>query len=360
MSGIIRDVYLLFRPQKHLFDYFVKPSLGTGGVAKVTLETDFPCKATLSGFGYRETQEVRGMAVFTLNNPRLWSAETPDLYELTLECDGERIIDRIGIREAKIEDGIFKINGVAVKLKGVNRHEFSEKNGFYTTEEEIETDLRIMKEHNLNAIRTSHYQNCPKFYDLCDKHGFYVMSEADLECHGCVRMDGGYDEKLHNDLAEDPAFEDCFLIRGEKLLERDKNRACIVIWSLGNESGYGENFETMSIAMKKRDSRPVHYEGVWYRRDEEIYKRAHVDMVSRMYPEMEFCDEFFKDELEKRPLVLCEYSHAMGNSNGDLHDYWKRIYAEPRFMVATLEKSFMAQTTVSTGLSRPIGSPNRG
>ena len=334
MSGIIGNVYFLFRPRNHISDFFVKSVFPDEKSAEVIVETDRPCVVTLSGFGYRKSKKSGGRVAFTVENPMLWSAETPNLYEISLECAGEHIVDQIGIREVKIKDGIFTINGAAVKLKGVNRHEFSEKNGFYTSEEEIEMDLRLMKEHNINAIRTSHYQNRPKFYELCDKYGFYVMSEADLECHGCVRMDGGYDEKLHNDLAENPEFEACFLIRGEKLVERDKNRACIVIWSLGNESGYGENFESMSIAIKKRDTRPVHYEGIWYRRDEELWQRAHVDMVSRMYPEIEFLDGFFGDESEKRPLVLCEYSHAMGNSNGDLYDYWERIYAQPRFMGA--------------------------
>ena len=253
---------------------------------------------------------------------------------MVLSANGEKILQRVGIRTSAIENGIYKLNGKHIKLKGVNRHESNPKTGATVTVEDTLQDLKLMKWANVNAIRTSHYPDMPQFYDLCDAYGFYVMNEADMETHGAQTREGGDEIRLWVEYANSDLFKDGVTDREIMLYERDKNRTCVVIWSLGNESSFGTVFYRGADYVKERDTRPIQYEGLWSIRDTDEYYTERVDMASRMYPPLQYFAEFLADGREKRPLVLCEYSHAMGNSCGDLQDYWDLIYSNDRFVGA--------------------------
>lgn len=328
-SGIFRSVYLLARPQRHIRDFKIETKLtADGGVLSVRNFSDIPFTAAFAG----ETKSVepKQAVAFAVNGIVPWTAETPKLYDAVLSASGEKILQRIGFRTSAIEDGIYKINGKHVKLKGVNRHEFSSTGGATVTVEETVRDLELMKAANVNAIRTCHYPDCPEFYDLCDAMGFYVMDEADVEAHGASWIRGnGYGPDwwaFGNSGIADRGVTD----REITLYERDKNRTCVVIWSLGNESGYGKMFFEGADYIHAHDARPTHYEGEWCG---ELYPDyAHIDIFSRMYPTTDAVISFLQDEKETRPFVLCEYSHAMGNSNGDLNDYWQIIDGNDRCM----------------------------
>ena len=336
-TGIFREVYLLSRPEKHVVDYKIETK--TSGEVSFLLIEGAAANVTLCG----ETKNVKEgeKVVFKIDNPVLWSAETPCLYDLDIESEGEFIRERIGIREVSIENGVFLLNGKAIKLRGVNRHDFHPTKGAAVSLGDILTDLKLMKELNVNAIRTSHYPSCPEFYALCDEYGFYVIDEADLESHGASETLAGRAEGYLSDL---PEFQFAMTERQKMLVTRDKNRPCVIIWSMGNECGWGRNFYACSEYIKKTDStRPVHYERVCVvdydqktgerKPAFEDYATAPVDMVSRMYASPEFMrDGFLNDKDEKRPFVQCEYSHAMGNGPGDLKEYWDVIYSSDRFM----------------------------
>lgn len=332
-SGIIRDVYLLYRDENCVEDFAVYTFL-RGDEAEVCVEnrSDVPFEAELEG--ERKSVPVRGRAAFTVKNPRLWSAETPELYDLTLRCGGEAIYERVGIREVETKDGVFLFNGKPIKLRGVNRHEFHPVTGAVVSVEDMRRDLGLMKEFHINAIRTSHYPDAPEFYRLCDEYGFYVMDEADIEAHGVVHTDGEYDVKKYNDIADGSFYADAICERVLTMYERDKNRPCVIMWSLGNESGYGRCFKNAAAALKGRDkTRPVHYESHVNIAGTEEYYDDTLDVVSRMYFTAEWMKkDFLKDKRETRPFVLCEYCHAMGNGPGDLRDYWRTIEASDRFM----------------------------
>ena len=332
-TGVFRSVYLLKRPQEHIRDFKIETEIeGNDGVICIKNESQIPFTVIFQ----RKKKEVQPDEVirFVVKNAKLWSAENPHLYSLILSANGEKIMQRVGIRTSKIENGIYKINGKHVKLKGVNRHESNPKTGATVTVADIVRDLRLMKWANVNAIRTSHYPDCPEFYDLCDAYGFYVMDEADLETHGACAYQGGYDRKLWQDFANNGIFDDGVYEREIQLLERDKNHTCVVIWSLGNESSYGKMFYRGADYIHKRDARPIHYENIWEMVDKAEYYTERIDIASRMYPEVSFFEEYLADEKETRPLVLCEYSHAMGNSNGDLSDYWEKTDQNERFIGA--------------------------
>jgi len=331
-TGIFRSVYLLRRPKEHIGDFKITTSFREGaGIIRIDNLSEVP-------FRY-EAAEAAGelspgdFAEILIQNPALWTAETPTLYDVLLSFGGEKILQRVGIRTVEIKDGVFLLNGAPVKLKGVNRHEFDCERGATVTEEGMLGDLRLMKWANVNAIRTAHYPDCPVFYDLCDAMGFYLIDEADLETHGVATSQGGYDRALWQRYAENGIFDEGVFDRHVNLYERDKNRTCVLIWSLGNESSYGKMFHAGADYLHAHDDRPVHYEGNW-ESDHSDYYTSRIDIASRMYPPLEFFDEFLADERETRPLVLCEYSHAMGNSCGDLTDYWKKIDSSPRFMGA--------------------------
>lgn len=336
-TGIFRDVYLLSRPYEHIVDYKIDTALD--GTVDFTLIKGADAEVSFNG----ETKSVKQgeRITFKVENPLLWSAENPNLYDMIISACGEYIGEKVGIRTTEVKNGVFLFNGKPIKLHGVNRHDFNCKTGATVTVENLVEDLTLMKKLNVNAIRTSHYPNMPEFYQLCDKYGFYVMDESDLESHGCVSRYTGFENANYDEIADDPQFEYGIVERQWCNVERDKNRACVFAWSLGNECSYGINFEKALRWVKSADSRPVHYESLWHVRDyngisrDEHYYGEPLDMVSRMYPPVEWMtDEYLKDEKENRPLVLCEYCHAMGNSPGDFKSYWDVIRSSDRFMGA--------------------------
>ena len=331
-SGIFRSVYLLKRPEEHITDYRIETHLaGEAGILTLTNESAVPIRFMLEG---EDAVAVPGESTsLTLKHVRPWRPEEPTLYSLTLYASGEKIPEEIGFREITIDGPVFKINGEAVKLKGVNRHDFNCRTGATVTLADMAEDVRLMKELNVNAVRTSHYPNCPEFYLLCDHVGIYVMDEADLEMHGACARDGRYDRSLWSEYAEDLLFAPGITDRHRALVERDKNRTCVILWSLGNESSFGRAFEEGARYIRTRDpGRPIHYEGL-QEADPVYYYTDLVDVVSMMYPSLEKIRErVLENDKETRPFVMCEYSHSMGNSNGDLAAYWKMISQNDQMM----------------------------
>lgn len=331
-SGIFRSVYLLTRPTAHITDYRVTTSFhGGDGILTFANESEVDIRLV---FGRKTAFVKAGKRVeLCVENAKKWTAETPVLYTLELYAAGEKIVEKVGFREVRIDGKVFKINGAGTKLKGVNRHDFNCKTGATVTLKDLVCDLRLMKELNVNAVRTSHYPNMPEFYQLCDRFGLYVMDEADLEMHGACARDGGYDLKLWSEYAENTFFEKGITDRHTALVERDKNRPCVIIWSLGNESSFGKAFFAGAKYIRKRDkTRPVHYENLQVA-DKKYYYSKLVDMVSMMYPSLErMKKDVLENPKETRPYVLCEYTHAMGNSCGDIAAYWDIIYNNEQCM----------------------------
>lgn len=334
-TGIFRDVYILSRPQKHIVDYRIDTSLD--GMVSFTLEEG--AKATITFNGETKQVEEGQRIEFKVHNPKLWSAENPYLYDMLIESAGEYIGEKVGIRTSEIIDGIYLFNGKKIKIRGVNRHDGNCYKGATVSLDDILTDLTLMKKLNINAIRTSHYPNSPEFYQLCDQMGFYVMAESDVECHGVACNAPSY-AGYANDyerLGSDPQFADAIIERQKCNVLRDKNRPCIAFWSLGNEAGYGKNFELAYEWIKSYDtSRPIHYEHARYV-DKDIdngdaYYNTKVDVVSAMYPTLQWIDDVLTDVREKRPLILCEYCHSMGNGPGDFKAYWDVIETNDRFI----------------------------
>lgn len=334
-TGIFRDVYILARPRAYLQDFSIKTILEEGKARLQGQISGQACKAALyDGAQLICDAKIENNAfILTAENPILWNAENPHLYQLLIEGEGEAVCYPVGLRTVEIKGGIFLVNGQPVKLRGVNRHDSDPWTGTVISPEHMKRDLSLMKSHHINAIRTSHYPNDPRFTEYCDQMGFYVIDETDNECHGMVSQGGGYDPSIWHFFADSPDWKDALLDRVQRLVERDKNRACAVIWSMGNESGFGENYRACAAWIHANDYRPVHYETTHERPTNGWYDPC-VDMVSRMYPTPDWCREYFRHPGEIRPLVLCEYSHAMGNGPGDVQAYWDIIEKEPRFMGA--------------------------
>lgn len=272
---------------------------------------------------------------FKVKNPKLWSAENPYLYDLTIVCGNETVYERVGFRSVEIKNGVFLFNDKPIKLKGVNRHDFNCKTGMTVTVKNIYEDLVLMKKLNINAIRTSHYPNMPEFYEMCNELGFYLISESDYETHGVVESNpiNTYDQSKFGEISEMPFHAHGCIERQRANIITNGNYCCIVMWSLGNESGWGNNLKLALDYVKNADkTRIVHYEGTsyLYKKTDEYYNCG-LGIVSRMYADYDFFDEFLKDEKETHPLILCEYSHAMGNGPGDLGDYWDKMYSSYRF-----------------------------
>ncbi|BCG60948.1 glycoside hydrolase family 2 TIM barrel-domain containing protein [Paenibacillus sp. URB8-2] len=336
-SGIFRDVYLLARNPNRIRDVFNRQELSADfqtARLKCEIETHgaLEVRAELKdaqGSLISERIAVmlgQGVIEFEVPNPKLWNAEAPYMYSLYLYSGDEVLLFRVGFRKVEIVDGVFRINGKAVKLKGVNRHDSHPELGQTIPLNHMIKDLILMKKHNINTIRTSHYPNDPRFLALCDEFGFYVIDEADLECHGVLRA-GDY-----HMLTKNPDWEHAFVERAVRMVERDKNYACIIMWSMGNESGYDVNHMAMARWTKSRDSsRPVHYEGVDPRHKGSPNTEL-IDVEGRMYTSVEGIELYAKDENSAKPMFLCEYSHAMGNGPGDLKDYWDVIYKYPKLM----------------------------
>lgn len=338
LNGIFRDVYMLTRSENYLKDYRIKTELSDDNKSGKLFFTPKGSDVKVRFYTEPETAShlVRNGETFTVEIPnvRLWSAEEPNLYQLIIETEDEIIGEEVGFREINVENGVIKINGQPVKFRGVNRHDSYPDTGYAASVAQMEKDLQLMKLHNINGIRTSHYPNAPVFYKLCDKYGFYVIDEADVEMHGNAPVNNHFhwDWSDYSGIAlsaSNPLFEKAILNREQLLVTRDVNRPCVIMWSLGNESGLGSNFVKAAAWIKEFDTtRLVHYESVQKQDDT---SDAIFDVVSRMYPSVQDWKRMEENKEEKRPLVLCEYCHAMGNGPGDLEDYHKVFHSSPRF-----------------------------
>ncbi|MBQ8885209.1 MAG: hypothetical protein IJY62_02400 [Clostridia bacterium] len=325
MSGIFRDAYILRRPEGHLRDYKITTKVTDDG-GMVAFNADSPCEIELY---YKD--ELIGTAsgesaTFAVKNAKLWTSETPELYTLVIFANGEYIREYVGIRQVETDGTVFKINGKPVKFKGVNRHSMTADKGYTEGIEDLEKDLKLFKKYNINAVRTSHYPPHPLLPVLCDIYGIYLMVEADMEMHGLTQHEGGYGYEGTRLIAEDPAWADVFVHRAERMYARDKNRSSVVVWSLGNEAGWGENFIAMAKYLKSVDNRPIHYEAIVYQDPEGWFNTPWLDFSSKMYPSVPVMQADLEKGMQK-PYVLCEYTHAMGNSCGDVKNYWELIYA---------------------------------
>ena len=331
-SGIYRSVYILTRPAQHITDYKIETTFSdSDGVLTFKNESEIDVKLLLQEHSVIVPAKMKTEII--VPNVKPWTAETPNLYTLELYANDEKIIEYVGFREITIDGKVFKVNGKPVKLKGVNRHDFHCETAATVSVDELAKDAHLMKELNVNAVRTSHYPNCPEFYIICDTFGLYVMDEADVEMHGACTRDGGYDTQLWQEYAENEFFAPGITDRHVALVERDKNRPCVIIWSLGNESSFGKAFFKGANYIKNRDkTRPVHYEGL-QNADPKYYYTELVDMVSMMYPSFEkIRKEILDNPKETRPFVMCEYTHAMGNSCGDIAEYWDMVYHNDQMM----------------------------
>ncbi|MBQ9521907.1 MAG: DUF4981 domain-containing protein [Oscillospiraceae bacterium] len=348
MSGIFRDVYLLKRPENAICDYFTTTTFnGSGAVlcvrakyfrdavpAALTLsDADGNIVGTATFHDISDDSNYQQSAELTVPDVRRWTAETPYLYTLTLETPGEVITDRVGFREICVQDCQVLINGVPVKFRGMNRHDSDPVTGYTISMEQATRDLRLMRRHNINAIRTSHYPNAPWFPQLCDEYGFYVIAEADCESHGAFsvyRPDNDAHEERWNELfADNPDFLEATLDRVQSNIQRDKNRPCAVIWSMGNECAYGCCFEEASAWAKRFDpSRLTHYESAIHHSHKRKYDFSNLDLYSRMYPTYQEIRDYLSDSPDK-PFIMCEYAHSMGNGPGDLEDYFQLIESSP-------------------------------
>jgi beta-galactosidase/beta-glucuronidase len=353
LSGIYRDVYLWAAPNVHVRDFFVRTEVDEAyrdGMLKVQAQVQNYGDADVAGylleaklFGAEEGKPVgevqalvsvkAGVEVsldleLAVAAPDKWSAEHPNLYTLLIALKGEAgtVLDvercHVGFRQIEIKDGRIHVNGVPVVFRGVNRHEHDPDTGHALTLESMIEDIELMKQFNFNAVRTSHYPNDPRWYDLCDAYGLYVVDEANVETHGTVGK-----------LTNDPDWAAAFLARGARMVARDKNHPCVVMWSLGNESGSGPNHAAMAGWIHAYDpTRPVHYEGAtgWGGHYEGPEDAPYVDVVSVMYPSLDRLAELAQIPGETRPIIMCEYAHAMGNSCGNLLEYWEAIAAHER------------------------------
>ncbi len=346
LSGIFRDVYLLNRPVGHIQDYRIQTSVSADlSKAEVSVELiGFAGEASLTLTAPDGTAQIIKTScqktVFEINHPSLWTAETPDLYQLLIEANGEYIAELIGVREITITDGVLMLNHRPIRLRGVNRHDSHPTAGYAVTPEMMLADLELMKLHNINAIRTSHYPNDPRFYQYCDRIGFYLIDEADLETHGVVTNGVGAEwNDNFNEISDDARFMSLYENRMKYLVERDKNRPCVIMWSSGNESGWGVCMKAAVDLLHTLDgTRPVHYEGAStsYPGAADVPEgypdsQPGTDVVSRMYPSPQWCEEYLTKSADTRPLILCEYSHAMGNGPGDIQDYVDLMEQYPKF-----------------------------
>ena len=391
LSGIYRDVYLLAEPNVHVRDFWAKTDLDDQyrdatlslslqlvnrsqkpSMANVEVSLFDETFQTKPGDASKVVTRVGVRPVFEpwtkqvdlkpggevlvnfqqqLANPKKWSAETPNLYAMVIvvkDAEGnviETIPSRVGFRKVKVVDGLLLVNGKPVKFKGINRHEHDPVTAHTLSTASMIRDIRMMKQSNINAVRTSHYPNDPRWYDLCDRFGLYVIDEANIESHGM-----GYGPES---LAKNPDWLDAHMARTKAMVERDKNHPSVVIWSLGNEAGNGPNFTATYEWTKQRDpSRPVQYE--------RAELESNTDIVCPMYPPPAKLSEYAVKH-QTRPMILCEYAHAMGNSVGDLWSYWRPIYKHPQLQGAFIwdwvDQSFRAPVTRDKMIATTIKDP---
>ncbi|MCD8021456.1 MAG: DUF4981 domain-containing protein [Lachnospiraceae bacterium] len=381
MSGIFRDVYILTRPESYIRDYRIQTDFQTceasaaGKQAVATGQAVTAVPSAAVGFSFEFDGDAQPVTVtiedangnevcsgtcmpsndsevigketktaaraqtasltLTIPQPKLWSAETPYLYTVVMQTADEVITEELGVRKVEIRDGVLYFNGQNIKLHGVNRHDSDPKTGPATSPASWHRDLDLMKAHNVNAIRSSHYPNAPQFVQLCDRYGFYVMDEADNESHG-TDMEYNHEWGTENAwIADNERYIEATVDRVRKCVIRDKNRPCVYSWSMGNECAYGVTFEKALEWTKIYDpTRPTHYEGGWHVPKGTTYDYSNLDFHSRMYPNLHEIDDYFEKVVEDpdhsyaapgiRPMIFCEYSHAMGNGPGNLEDYFQK------------------------------------
>ena len=342
-SGIYRDVYLYTVPEVHVYDLQIRAIPDeTLSAAALEIRTNTwgkgEIKITLSRAGETVIEDKKALDgeeiyAWKVENPVLWSAEDPQLYDLTMEIYNESgelqevIPQKVGFRRFEMKDGIMTLNGKRIVFKGVNRHEFSSVSGRHVSEEELRKDLKIMKQNNINAIRTCHYPDASLIYQLCDEYGIYMIDETNLESHGSWDIAEFTKDYTYVVPHDKPEWLDMMLDRANSMYQRDKNHAAILIWSCGNESFGGKDIFEMSQFFHKADpTRLVHYEGVCHDRR---YNDTS-DMESQMYPSVEAIKEFLAKD-DSKPFVCCEYTHAMGNSCGAMHKYTDLTDTEPKY-----------------------------
>ncbi len=352
MSGIFRDVYIMHRPNNHIRDYYVTTDLDkTYKHATISIDFDWVGKekkltiTLLDPTGTEIEQKISdgNSVVFKVQDALLWNAETPFQYRVIIRSDDEEIIQDIGIRKFEIKGKVFYVNGKPIKFKGVNRHDSDPVTGYTISKSQLIKDLIMMKQHNFNAIRTSHYPNAPWATQMFASFGFYVIAESDLEIHGTTTIYNGggegwiYDKPFRDDrtygmLCHDKRFEKAILDRVQRNVIRDKNNACVVLWSLGNEAGYGPNMEKAAAWIKSFDSTMlVHYEGSIHQMEGYKNDVTNIDVFSHMYAPTEDIDTIMNTFLDK-PFIQCEFVHAMGNGPGDIEDYFEQIYKYDAFI----------------------------
>lgn len=358
-SGIFRDVYILTRAREHIRDYFVKSVISKDcKEAKLILDIEYfkeqiPTTCILLNadkntgtfsedgrkiLGQAETEIIEkkqvngGQVEFRIGNPQLWNAENPVLYTIILQTEEETIVQRVALRRVEIIDSVIYINKKAVKFKGVNRHDSDPYTGAAINQKQALKDLMLMKQHNINAIRTSHYPNSPWFYEMCDELGFYVISESDIESHGSVAFYSGSYKETYGDIVQMDIYYDAIRDRIESNVRRNKNFGCVIFWSFGNEAGYSKAFEDAGRWVKTYDNaRLIHYESSMWETGGHKNDISMIDVYSRMYNSMEMIDNALSNEEDSRPYLLCEFVHAMGNGPGDIEDYFEKIYQHDKF-----------------------------
>lgn len=348
LSGIFREVYLLHRDPVHIRDLYIRTVVSDSmRDAEIQVQADITGDSTIRyelldvlgnpvTEGTVDTQDGKTEFALDVNHPLLWNDETPYLYKLLLTCGEEHFCQFVGIRRFEIHGRVLYVNGKAVKGKGMNRHDSHPETGAAVTLEHMLRDLFILKAHNVNMIRTAHYPNDPRFLGLCDKLGFYVCDEADVESHGMDYAEG----YGRNTLSDDPAWTEAYVDRGRRLMEPDKNHACVIMWSVGNESGIGQNLKAIADYYHERmpgcivhSERYNYIEHLLNIKDptvegfERYLEVPYMDIDSRMYASPEDClYKYLEDENRTRPYFLCEFCHAMGNGPGDLKAYWDIIW----------------------------------
>jgi beta-galactosidase len=351
LSGIYRDVFLFAVPRTHIRDFSVFNDLDHAyRDATVNVNIQINNRNTHQAKGIQVSMKLKDLSGNTLltatsqpqnidrqqektvtlsgkiENPLKWSAEAPNLYTLSLELLDQQgrlmqaIATQTGFRKVELKDGLLLINGKAIKFKGVNRHEFDMRTGRYVTRESMIQDILLMKQHNINAVRTCHYPNHPDWYDLCDQYGLYVVDEANVESHGL------WVKEIY--VGELPEWKSAIVERNTNMVARDKNHPSVIIWSMGNESGWGVNFDAAYEAIKHMDTekRPVHYES---KNPAYAPVLSRYDILSDMYPSLERIIRFFNEDAS-RPVIICEYAHSMGNSAGNFRKYWNLFYQYER------------------------------
>ncbi|MDO4574152.1 MAG: glycoside hydrolase family 2 TIM barrel-domain containing protein [Planctomycetia bacterium] len=331
LSGIFRNVWLYSAPTTRIRDFWARPILDAN-YQNADLVVDFDLcsvadsvkkvRAEAILFGEKEQKvssdfvsvdkNARVSLTLPVENPKKWTAETPNLYPLAVQLLDETgaVIDvtaiRVGFRKVEIQGGQLLVNGVPVHIRGVNRHEHDPHTAHYVRDDTMIADILLMKQHNFNAVRTCHYPDCPRWYELCDQYGLYLTDEANIESHGM-----GYGDKS---LAKNPVWKKAHVDRNRNMVERDKNHPSVIVWSMGNEAGFGENFEAAGDWVRGRDhTRPLHYE--------RAIGTDYTDITCPMYPHPKWCRDYGCNP-QTKPLIMCEYAHAMGNSTGNFDEFW--------------------------------------